>query len=641
MRSSKLTQAGKFLKFLLLYVFLVGVFLLLLSMLYKTELHKVDTTLIGSASSQVSSAEKVIKSSLRWRVSDLSFFERTLIRADTDKSGHLNTDKITLLWRSFIQSRRVYTEVKWVDFSGQEKIKINYNQGKVSVAQPERLMNISQTSYFKDIMKFPRKKIFISALDMEMKESINSIYDAPVLVIGEKIENIPESRHLKGLLIISYKIDDLLNRIYDINDHLWLSNNTGQWVKVASEGTSERKHQLKYQIKMSSDYVREWGKISVGKSGSFIQENGIWVFNTLLTPEQSGKLGVTRFYVGASESQSPRYPWKIIYYISKDDLNFMKKEIHHYHIAMISFFSFLFLLFGYYIFSLYFKSQKTLTKLSMASQIIDNHVIYATSDLDDCIESVSEAFCAVSGYTQEELLDKPYTIVRHPDMSDSFYIDMKDNILSGKSWSGEIKNQNKNGETYWVFAYIDPNYSSNGHLIGYTAVEQNITDRKHVEKLSVTDRLTGMHNRLKLDETLEREMFRAERYRHPLSIILLDIDNFKMVNDNYGHRVGDDILCKIAELLQCHVRKTDIPGRWGGEEFLIVCPETDFHGVQILAEKLRQLFMHYEFEVIGRCTCSFGVVTRMDTETVDQMMERADIALYLAKDKGKNRVESI
>ncbi|WP_169739337.1 sensor domain-containing diguanylate cyclase [Vibrio rhizosphaerae] len=633
-------QSKKFPKLFLIYSLLVGLFLSLLLTLYRVELHEVDTSLVSNATSQVSSAEKALKNALRWRVSDLNFFERTLTRAEFDSSGQLNTAKLTALWRTFIQSRRVYTEVKWVDFSGQEKIKINYKHGKVSVAQDANLTNIHRTPYFKDIMAFPHKKIFISSLSIDMKDSVNAIDDVPVLIFGEKVAQIEKNKALQGVLIISYKIDDLLSRLYNINEDLWISNHIGQWFKIASNDSLEKKYQLKYQVKMPIDHAQVWKEINKNTSGIFVDDDEFGVFDTLLTVEESGKLQGTRFYVSNSERLSPHYPWKIIYYIDKDKLNYLKRSIHHYHIVMIGGFFIFFIFFGYYIFSMYFKSQKMINKLLVANKIIDNYVIYATADLDDHLESVSEAFCQVSGYRAEELQGQSYYRLCHPDISENLPADIKDCILAEQPWRGEIKKRSKTGEVYWVLAYIEPTHDLNAHLVGYTAVEQNITDRKHLEVLSITDRLTCLHNRLKLDETLEKEVSRADRHQHPLSIIMLDIDDFKVVNDTFGHQAGDEVLCKIAGLLKQHVRKTDIPGRWGGEEFLIVCPETDLHGVHILAEKLRQAFMNHDFNVVGRCTCSFGVVSRMNDETIEQMIERADIALYTAKARGKNRVES-
>lgn len=164
-------------------------------------------------------------------------------------------------------------------------------------------------------------------------------------------------------------------------------------------------------------------------------------------------------------------------------------------------------------------------------------------------------------------------------------------------------------------------------------------ERQRVEKLSVTDRLTGLFNRQKLDDVLETEVARAKRYSHPLSIILFDIDHFKSVNDQHGHLVGDRVLVKMAEIMQGSVRSVDIAGRWGGEEFVVICPETDKAGANGLAEKIRASIEKTAFPVVGAKTASFGVAEFGPDETITSAIHRADEALYAAKNLGRNRIE--
>ncbi len=154
--------------------------------------------------------------------------------------------------------------------------------------------------------------------------------------------------------------------------------------------------------------------------------------------------------------------------------------------------------------------------------------------------------------------------------------------------------------------------------------------------LAVTDQLTGLYNRLKLDSTLKNELDRSERFNHIFGIILLDIDNFKEVNDTHGHQTGDKILISIAELLNNHTRKTDVVGRWGGEEFLIICPETCEKGIMKLAENLRRIIENYKFPVIFSKTASFGVTLYRRDDSIQTIIKRSDKALYNAKESGKN-----
>jgi len=170
--------------------------------------------------------------------------------------------------------------------------------------------------------------------------------------------------------------------------------------------------------------------------------------------------------------------------------------------------------------------------------------------------------------------------------------------------------------------------------------EQQLNEAtKKAEILAVTDTLTGLNNRLKLDQELNKEFQRAKRYGNPFSIILLDIDKFKSVNDTFGHPVGDQTLKEVSGILLDYSRKTDIVGRWGGEEFLFICPETNLAGALQLAEILRNMIETHDFPVIGKKTSSFGVACYLDGDKIQTIMERVDKALYSAKEKGRNRVE--
>lgn len=163
---------------------------------------------------------------------------------------------------------------------------------------------------------------------------------------------------------------------------------------------------------------------------------------------------------------------------------------------------------------------------------------------------------------------------------------------------------------------------------------------KRLEQLSVTDKLTGLFNRQKLDVKLEMEFLRARRSGAPLSVIILDLDHFKNVNDTWGHQVGDQVLVCTAQLLTARLRQTDCAGRWGGEEFMVICPDTDLEGARALAETLRQAIAAQTFPTAGHQTASFGVACCTVADQVKTLVSRADQALYEAKHLGRNRVEA-
>lgn len=162
---------------------------------------------------------------------------------------------------------------------------------------------------------------------------------------------------------------------------------------------------------------------------------------------------------------------------------------------------------------------------------------------------------------------------------------------------------------------------------------------RELEVRATTDRLTGAWNRAWLEETLVNEVSRAERYGHPLSILLLDLDHFKLINDEHGHAVGDTVLREFARRIGTCDRGPDSLVRWGGEEFVVLCPNTPLHSAAMLAERIRFVIGERRFADVGRVTCSVGVAEFMVGETWMEWFSRADAALYRAKNAGRDRVD--
>lgn len=190
--------------------------------------------------------------------------------------------------------------------------------------------------------------------------------------------------------------------------------------------------------------------------------------------------------------------------------------------------------------------------------------------------------------------------------------------------------------TVFIFSLVSLIYPA---LLGRKAIiaHQRLYDK--YLRSSREDYLTGLHNRRQLSESLSNEIHRCTRYSKTFSLIMLDIDDFKQTNDQFGHLAGDGLLKQIADLLREETRSSDLAGRWGGEEFLIICPETDAHGASSLAEKIRNRLQRSDFGRIGRKTASLGVASFEPGDDLESIVRRADDALYWAKQAGKNRVK--
>lgn len=172
----------------------------------------------------------------------------------------------------------------------------------------------------------------------------------------------------------------------------------------------------------------------------------------------------------------------------------------------------------------------------------------------------------------------------------------------------------------------------------------DITERKRTEgiiqRLATTDSLTGIVNRHEFSRILSIEMARTDRYGVPMSLVMYDIDNFKGVNDSFGHAVGDDVLRSVTDLIKADIRLTDVLARWGGEEFMVLMPHSNLEGASSAAEKLRLTLARESFDRVGSVTASFGVSEFVPQEDANALIKRVDDALYRAKESGRNRVET-
>lgn len=197
-------------------------------------------------------------------------------------------------------------------------------------------------------------------------------------------------------------------------------------------------------------------------------------------------------------------------------------------------------------------------KIEKYMKVIDCNFLTSSSDVEGNITDVSEALCKLTGYTKEELIGQNHRIFRHPDMDALTFKTMWETILKGYIWRGEIKNLTKDGSYYWADSIITPILNKDGSIKGFDAMRHDITDKKRLKELTITDALTQIPNRLHLDTNYASALERAKRYQSTFSVIIIDIDFFKQVNDEYGHKIGDDVLIQIAHIIKSTVRSLDI-----------------------------------------------------------------------------------
>lgn len=256
---------------------------------------------------------------------------------------------------------------------------------------------------------------------------------------------------------------------------------------------------------------------------------------------------------------------------------------------------------------------------------------------------VNQAFEEMTGYTAKELSGMQTAEIIHPEDRELIRSRIEQRLVGTLKESrsyNELRIIRKDGTCRWVYATIASilyrdNIAGLGSMI-------DISERKELEhqleKLATTDKLTSLLNRTRFDEIVQREIACVERYKTPLSLILLDIDYFKKVNDEFGHDTGDSVLIQVAKIGTEILRSTDSFIRWGGEEFLILCPHSDEEQAYLLAQRLREKVEESSF-ACGRITISGGITQYVAHEPMEYAIKRADLALYKAKKEGRNRME--
>ncbi|REL34545.1 sensor domain-containing diguanylate cyclase [Thalassotalea euphylliae] len=264
------------------------------------------------------------------------------------------------------------------------------------------------------------------------------------------------------------------------------------------------------------------------------------------------------------------------------------------------------------------------------------------------LELFNKSIDELLGHRLDELVP-PESISNFNRMDDQLF-------ASGEKQVGEEHFVDDKGEDKYYWSTKIPLFDSDNEMNRYIGFSTDVTElsklrfqleqqvqaeirkRMQQEQRAITDPLTGLYNRFKLNETMDSELGRVRRYRKSSSVIIIDVDHFKDINDELGHQEGDKVLQAMAKIIASHIRAADIAGRWGGEEFLVICPETDLDGAIQVAEKIRKAIESAPIACVKNRTVSAGVAEARGHEQVSHFIGRADICLYQAKRSGRNKV---
>ena len=279
-----------------------------------------------------------------------------------------------------------------------------------------------------------------------------------------------------------------------------------------------------------------------------------------------------------------------------------------------------------------------------------NDIVYAT-DEKGIINYISPSVESLIGYSASEIIGRAFVEFIY-GKDKPFINDWLNKIISGHMESSEYRILNKSGEIRWIRASSRPILKEN-NFSGLRGVITDITDRKKAEKaleqrnkkyqkLSLTDGLTKLYNSRHFYDQLKLEIERANRYHHPLTLLVLDVDDFKKYNDSFGHLEGDKVLVQLAKVIQKSMRSSDSAYRYGGEEFTVILPEAEGAEGMLVAERMRSGFKNKSFrptvKMTVHLTVSIGIAQYTHQGKLKEFIKRADLNMYKAKERGKDRL---
>jgi len=273
-----------------------------------------------------------------------------------------------------------------------------------------------------------------------------------------------------------------------------------------------------------------------------------------------------------------------------------------------------------------------------------------TMAVDGTITYVSPSVMRVRGITPEEAAAQTLDQIHTPDsaakVTDYFgklYAAMAEGTVP-PIYHGEREYYRKDGSIMIGELQVIPQVDATGQVVQILGVTRDISEQRHFEDelnlLAVTDPLTGVWNRRRGEELVSADLAEARRYGPALSLLMLDIDHFKDINDTHGHQIGDRVLVQLTQLLLDNLRTSDVLSRWGGEEFVILMRHCTIDDAVLLAEKLRGLVFDTDFGEAGTVTVSIGAAELTPGEDLESWLRRADIAMYEAKAAGRNAVRA-
>ncbi|MDJ0623883.1 MAG: diguanylate cyclase [Desulfocapsaceae bacterium] len=567
------------------------------------------------------------------------------LRNYVDSPTHVALASLENRLAIFSADRKIYDQIRYLNRDGEEIVRINYNSGEPFIVLRSQLQNKKDRYYFQNTINKKSGEVYLSPLDLNVEQGKVETPYKPVLRLAAPVFDI--NRNVAGMVVLNYRAGLMLERFATSSSanpqfEYFLINQDGYWLKC-KDSSQEWGFVLNHGMSFASYNPEVWNAAKAKSSGQIKVEAGIYL-HTKITP-----LEVLGLENAAGSNPTDSEEWLLFAHIPAKSVGYLQ-YIKRYQSVFLVLLCFMGLLgigcWQIAVARITRKRSENSFRLLSRGLSQSPAAVVITDKVGD-IRYVNPSFEKLTGFSSEEVLGKNPRIFKSGKTSNIVYAELWKTINNGETWVGDFENKDKSNRPYFVSAQISPILNEKGQIEHFIGIQEDVTEKvamqRKLEKLATTDSLTGAINRGHFMAKCKLEGKRLVRYNGNLSLLLFDLDNFKDINDTYGHLCGDRVLKHFVENVNKSLRESDILGRIGGEEFAALVVETEKVGALLLAERLRQnieeLHVVYDTQKISY-TVSIGVTQWLESdENIEALFKRADDALYLAKKYGRNRVE--
>ena len=527
-------------------------------------------------------------------------------------------DSVETLFYNYASSKDEILQLRFIDLDGNELIRVQkyYTNQKPEILKIEQLQNKKNSKYMADALKMTVNDFFISELNLNSEFGKIQIPYYPTIRIIKSVFN--KSGEKKGLLVLNLNLKSFIQSLEEFG-HLkvYLIDKDGNYL-------------------FHPDSSKRWSK-DLKTNFNFKNEFRNFDFEAISKNDEYNKDFLYSYSLETVANNNQEL--KLIFFLDEKYLTEILGNSNKLLISIIiPFVLILGLALAIYPSRIRSKLEDSLLKIKENTKITNKYIPISITNEKGIIIYVNDAFCDLTGYEKDELVGFTHSKLKSDNISKDVHQNLWNTIQKGNVWEGELENKKKNGQTYWINMKITPKKNLKNDTYEYISFSYNISDKKLIEKLAKTDSLTNLANRNRINEELEKAMYNVSRYNEKVSIMIIDIDFFKKVNDKYGHNVGDNLLVEFSNILKDSTRKSDLVGRWGGEEFIIIAPNTNIEAMKTLALKIKDNVENFKFKYVNRKTCCIGFTQiQQEDKNIKQVIERADNYLYIAKENGRNK----